>query len=283
VQVIRYTKACGVATSFLLLSTCSVAGQGVVADDVDYVGGADYEDGRDLLDVYMPEGAERAPVVVFFHGGALMSGDKSSGQVLARRLVPNGIGVVSANYRLSPSVEHPAHMQDAAAATAWVLAHIADYGGDPSRVFVSGHSAGAYLAALLVLDPAYLARHDLALSSLRGAIPISAFLYVEETAAERPKVVWGADPADWLAASVTPHIGPNAPRMLLIYADGDADWRRAQNDRFVQAMTTAGAPAVRVVEVPGRDHLSLMTALNDADDRIGDLMTRFIKADGPPR
>ena len=140
----------------------------VAARDVDYIAGTDYAEDRDKLDVFMPEGAAGAPVVVFFHGGALQQGDKSYGEVLVRRFVPEGVGVVSANYRLSPGVMHPAHIQDAAAAFAWVVKNIAGYGGDPERVYVSGHSAGAYLATLMALDPAHLASHGLGLDAIRG-------------------------------------------------------------------------------------------------------------------
>lgn len=262
---------------FPLLATMPVLAQGIVTRDIDYVSSADYEDGKDLLDIYMPEGVADAPVVVFFHGGALRAGDKSDGHAVAQRLVPHGIGVVSASYRLTPSVMHPAHVQDAAAATAWVVENISDYGGDPENVYVSGHSAGAYLAALLTLDPSHLEAHDLAASSIRGSIPISAFLYVEETAADRPKDVWGTDPADWLLASVTPHIGTANGRMLLIYADGDDEWRREQNERLGEALRSAGNHTVRVVEVPNRNHMSLMTDLNASDDHIGDLMLSFIR------
>jgi len=273
---LSHTLAAGL---FLLLGAVSVSAQGVVVRNVDYVSGADYKEGKDLLDIYMPEGADRVPVIVFFHGGALRVGDKGFGQVVAARFVPQGVGVVSASYRLTPSVMHPAHVQDAASATAWVLDNIDRYGGDPENVYVAGHSAGAYLAALLTLDPTHLGAHGLTQSSIRGSIPISAFLYVEETAADRPKDVWGSDPADWMAASVTPHIGTAKGRMLLIYADGDADWRRRQNDTFGEAMHAAGNQAVYVVEVPNRDHGSLMSAINANDDRIGDLVMRFIHGD----
>ncbi len=267
---------CLMAVLFLLAAMPALA-QGVVTRDVDYMSEVDYEGGKDLLDIYMPEGAVGVPVVVFFHGGTLHAGDRSAGQGVAQRLIPHGIGVVSASYRLTPSVMHPAHVQDAASATAWVLENIDRFGGDPDNVYVAGWSAGAYLAALLALDPTLLGAHDLTMASIRGSIPISAFLYVEETAADRPKDVWGTDPADWLAASVTPHISTAKGRMLLIYADGDDEWRRQQNDRFGEAMRAAGNHTVQVVEVPNRDHPTLMTELNASDDRIGYLIRRFIK------
>jgi acetyl esterase/lipase len=268
-----------VAAVIVLLAAAPVPAQGVVTPGVDYMSEVDYEGGKDLLDIYMPDGAEDVPVVVFFHGGGLYSGDRSYGYLVAYRLLPLGIGVVSPSYRLTPTVMHPAHVQDAAAATAWVIENIARFGGDPENVYVAGHSSGGYLAALLAVDPAYLGDHGLTPASVRGSIPISAFLYVEEIAADRPKDVWGTDPADWLAASVTPHISRAKGRMLLIYADGDSEWRRKQNDRFGAAVRAAGNNGVQVVEVPNRDHSSLLTSLNAKDDRIGDLIRRFIEED----
>ena len=84
-----------------LLAAMPVLAQGVVTRGVDYVSEVDYEGGKDLLDIYMPEGAADAPVVVFFHGGALRRGDRSVGQMVAQRLVPHGIGVVSASPKIS--------------------------------------------------------------------------------------------------------------------------------------------------------------------------------------
>lgn len=255
--------------------------QTVTALDVDYLATADYADAKDKLDIYMPLGATGAPIVVYFHGGGLMYGDKSLAQVVAKRLLAKGIGLVSANYRLSPGVMHPAHVQDAAAATAWVYKNIAEYGGDPRNLYVSGHSAGAYLAALLALDPQHLQPHDMALSDIRGAIPISPFLYVEETARDRPKLIWGEVPLDWLAASVTPHIAAGKPPMLLIFADGDDLWRRAQNDKLAKELTMSGNKDVRAIEVPNRDHRSLISEINAADDQIGGLVATFIAEHTP--
>ena len=124
----------------LTLATAPAAGQtGMTAHrDIDYIDGVDYADDKDTLDVLMPTGATNAPVIIFFHGGALQNGDKRTGEVLASTLVAEGIGVVAANYRLSPGVMHPAHMEDATAAFAWTKRHIDEYGGNPDRVFVGG-------------------------------------------------------------------------------------------------------------------------------------------------
>lgn len=265
-------------------STCSLdkIAHLVTTRDLDYLADTDYAEDKDKLDVFMPRDAAGVPVIVFFHGGALQRGDKTHGEILARRFVPEGVGVVSANYRLSPGVMHPAHVQDAAAAFAWVIANIAHYGGDPDRVYVSGHSAGAYLAILIAIDPAHLAARGLGLDAVRGTIAISPFLYVEAVAKDRPNTVWGEDPEAWLNASVTPHIGPGRGSMLLIYADGDDEWRKRQSDAFGEAMRAAGRSDVRVVEVPDRGHRTLMTQMNTGDDRIGELVLRFVR-DGSGR
>ena len=245
--------------------------------DVDYLPTVVHSNEKDRLDIYLPEGVDRPPIVVFFHGGGLLRGDKGHGRNLAARLLPLGLGVVSANYRLSPEATHPDHIEDAAASTAWVLNNIERFGGDPRNVYVAGHSAGAYLAALLVLDPRYLAAHGMTRSVLRGSIPISPFLYVEETAPDRPKSVWGDDPMNWRQASVTPYVDASAPPILLIYADGDDAWRREQIERFAAEMQSAGHSAVAAVQVSNRDHIRLMTELNNQDDEIGALVAHFTR------
>ncbi len=168
-------------------------------------------------------------------------------------------------------------MEDATAAFAWTKRHIVEYGGDPDRVFVGGHSAGAYLAALMSLDPSYLKAHDMGLSAIRGTVPVSPFLYVEETAKDRPKTVWGTDEKVWLQASVTPYIGPDKPPMLLIYADGDDDWRREQNERLKAELSTAGSE-VETAEIADRTHASIMTKMGEKGDATMKQIATFITA-----
>ena len=249
----------------------------VVYRDIDYTANADYADDRDKLDIFMPEVASNVPVVVYFHGGALERGDKSQGEGLALQLTPQGIGVVSANYRLSPGVMHPAHMEDAAAAIAWTKNNIESYGGDTSRMFLSGHSAGGYLAALMSLDPSYLGAHDVKLSHIGGTIPISPFLYVEDVAPDRPKTVWGTDTNVWMQASVTPYIGAGKPPMLLIYADGDDDWRRKQNERLKTELRAAGNSDVGTVEIADRNHGTIISAMGNDNDPGMTQLAAFIR------
>jgi acetyl esterase/lipase len=269
-------------TLLLLLSSILVDAQVIVTKDVDYMNDSVYDNGKDLLDIYMPQGKKNVPVIVYFHGGALLMGDKSWGEDIGNKIAESGIGLVSVNYRLSPEFQHPTHVNDAAAATAWVIKNIDGYGGNPQKVYVGGHSAGAYLAALLAIDSSLLQIHEIEDSKLAGAVLISPFLYVEETAKDRIEkdsiyqTIWGNDPQSWIQASVKPHILPNRDNILLIYADGDDAWRKEQNERFATAMTDIGNLRVFTKEVPNRTHTTLLTAILDNDDMIVNLLSDFV-------
>lgn len=245
--------------------------------DIDYLTEVDYPDNKDKLDIFLPEDQENVPIIFFLHGGALRMGDKSYGEKFATRMVGLGYGVVSPNYRLSPGVQHPAHVEDATAALAWTLKNIEKYGGDPSRLYISGHSAGAYLAALIFMDKSWLEKYGLSPDQIRANLSISPFLYVEETAKSRPKTVWGTKPEDWHRASVSPHIAPGIGPTLLLYGEHDADWRKDQIERFGQAMRQLGN-TVRVVEIPARTHLTLITDMDQGEEAVGKVLKDFIKS-----
>ena len=127
------------------------------------------------------------------------------------------------------------------------------------------------------LDPSYLKAHGMRLSAIRGALPVSPFLYVEETARDRPKTVWGTDEQVWLMASVTPYIGAGKPPMRLIYADGDGDWRRAQNERLKTELSKAGSK-VDTVEIADRTHGSIMSKMGEKGDAAMKQIAAFIMA-----
>jgi acetyl esterase/lipase len=148
-----------------LATAVAAAAQVTVTPDLDYVPRVDYAHGKDRLDIYSPAGATRAPVVLMFHGGGLTGGDRKDETRFGHALAARGYVVVTASYRLSPSVVHPAHIEDAAAAFAWVKRNVAGWGGNPGRIFVAGYSAGGYLAALLGTDRHYLEAHDLSTTS----------------------------------------------------------------------------------------------------------------------
>ncbi len=116
-----------------------------------------YEPGdRHTLDIYAPKGQTPAPVIVFIYGGGWKDGNKAEYRFVAAALAARGFLTVVPDYRLYPQVRFPAFLQDNAAAVAWTRAHIASYGGDPGRIFLMGHSAGAYNVAMLTLDKQWL-------------------------------------------------------------------------------------------------------------------------------
>src|ERR1700752_2157824 len=104
--------------------------------NVDYVPQADYRDGKDRLDLYIPDGVTNAPVILSVHGGVLMAGDRRGERFVGERFAAAGYLTVVTSYRLSPEVSHPAHIQDVAAAFAWIKHNIRQYGGDPDRIMV---------------------------------------------------------------------------------------------------------------------------------------------------
>jgi acetyl esterase/lipase len=114
---------------------------------------------RQVLDVLRPKGLDNRPVVLFVHGGAWMIGDKCLFGLyrgFGRFLAKHGIVAIMINYELSPAAKHPEHIKDVARAFAWTRRHVMDYGGDPDRIFLCGHSAGAHLVSLLATNESYL-------------------------------------------------------------------------------------------------------------------------------
>jgi acetyl esterase/lipase len=288
----RTRAATGVVTALLMTAGAGVApavaqasqgGSVRVVRDVTYLPDANYAANKDKLDLYLPQGRTSVPVIVSFHGGALMEGDKSEQTFVGERFASAGIATAVVNYRLSPGVSHPAHIQDAAAAFAWVKRHIAEYGGNPDQVFVIGHSAGAYLAALLALDREYLAVHRFSPDDVRGVVPVSAFYWVERVAPDRDKRVWGTDPQTWVDASPAHRVRAGAPPLLLLYADGDDEWRRQQNTEMAAALRAAGNEQIEIAQIAGRTHRTIWSKMADAGDEAADRIIQFVRQTIAPR
>lgn len=238
-----------------------------IVKDVDYLANEDYADSKDRLDLYIPVGISNAPVIFSIHGGALSMGDKSEETYVGQRFAAAGYLTVVISYRLSPGVSHPAHIQDTAAAFAWVKRNVKQHGGDPDRIIVIGHSAGAYLAMLLATDARYLTAHKLSPSDIKGLVPVSGFYWVDKpgVAPDRPKYVWGMDHKAWIEASPTHYLRAGAPPVLLLDTDGDEDWRQKQNVDMAAALRAAGNKDVTLHQVKGRTHMSVWTKMSDGE------------------
>lgn len=266
-----------VLAALVALLPSAAAAQARVVADLDYIADAEYPNKKDRLDLYVPAAAKSAPVMISVHGGLLRQGDKSEEVHAGQRFAAAGYVTAVVNYRLSPGVMHPAHVEDVAAAVAWVKKNVAAHGGDPNRIVLTGHSAGAYLIALLALDPRYLGKHGLTPRDVRGVIPVSSFFYVDRpgVAPDRPKDVWGTDPTAWKQATV-PTIGAAAaPPLFLLYADGDEPWRRQQHQDFAAGLRAAGVRSLEMKMMDGRSHMSIWLKLGESGDPTADAIVRF--------
>jgi acetyl esterase/lipase len=179
------------------------------------------DDPRQKLDIYRPVTAlPDAPVVVFFYGGSWNSGSKDDYGFVGEALASRGIVVVIADYRLYPQVRYPLFLQDGAQAVAWAHQHSAEYGGDPRKLYVMGHSSGAYNAAMLALDPQWLARVGLSPSIFKGWIGLAGpydFLPIENREV-RPVFFYPDSPPD---SQPVNHVSHDAPPSLLIASVDD--------------------------------------------------------------
>ena len=179
------------------------------------------DDPRQKLDIYRPVTAlPDAPVVVFFYGGSWNSGSKDDYGFVGEALAARGIVVVIADYRLYPQVRYPLFLQDGAQAVAWAHQHSAEYGGDPRKLYVMGHSSGAYNAAMLALDPQWLAGVGLSPSVFKGWIGLAGpydFLPIENRDV-RPVFFYPDSPPD---SQPINHVSQSAPPSLLIASVDD--------------------------------------------------------------
>ena len=266
----RWTTRCVVAAVGVFLCAIPAAAQSntvTLVRDIDYIAGVDYPDGKDRLDLYIPKDARNAPVIFSIHGGALQIGDRSEETFVGQRFAAAGYLTVVTSYRLSPQVSHPAHIQDVAAAFAWVKRNIRAHGGDPDRIIVIGHSAGAYLAMLMATDSRYLAAHKLSPADIKGLVPVSGFFWVDKpgVAPDRPQVRVGDESKVWIESSPSRYLRADLPPVLLIDTDGDEEWRQQQNADMAAALRSAGHKDVTVHKVRGRTHMSVWTMMLDGE------------------
>lgn len=220
------------------------------------------------LDIYAPKDAKSAPVMIMIHGGGWAIGDKSN-RGLVNNKVPffsqNGFIFVSINYRLSPAVKHPAHIEDVAEAVAWVHNNIGKYGGDRNKIFVMGHSAGAHLAALVATDERRLKVFQKDLSSIKGVILLDGAGYDIPPQMKGLEIFGGlldkwykdaftTDEAIQKDASPLYHVekGKNIPPFLIFTAGGRLA-SVAQSKKLLDALKKAGVDA-ETIDEPDKNH-----------------------------
>jgi acetyl esterase/lipase len=205
---------------------------------------------RCVLDVYYPKDIKGYPVVVWFHGGGLTGGNKQ----IPEALMEKGVGVVAVNYRLYPKVKSPAFIEDAAAAVSWVFKNIHQFGGDSSLIFVSGHSAGGYLASMIGLDKSWLKVYNIDANRIAGLIPFSGHTITHFTIREERGIPGNQPVVDSLAPLY--HVRPDAPPLLLITGDRELEMlgRYEENAYLMRMMKVSGHKETRLYELEGYGH-----------------------------
>ena len=235
------------------------------------------------LDLYVPQTGSGLPVVMWVHGGTWRAGDKGNIGDKPQAFTDAGYLLVSVNYRLSPAVQHPAHVEDVAASLAWIHDHIDRYGGDPARIFLIGHSAGAHLVALVATDERYLAVHGLDLSLIAGVVCLDGLYEIPArmqqgslAATLNLPPVFGNDPEEWWDASPVAHASPGKgmPPFLVVSAGW---WGAAQQqaDGLASALIAAGVCVDRH-HAADKDHAGLNRDLGKAGDPLTSQVLGFL-------
>ena len=209
--------------------------------DIPYA--ADVPNGKHRLDVFVPSEARNAPVLIFIYGGDWHVHDRKDFSFLGRSLAAEGFVVVLPSYRVWPSANGSQMADDVARSIAWTVHHAHEYGGNPKSVILSGHSSGAHLAALIALDPQYLARYAIPTSVIDGVIAISG---VEDLRPLNGAIVFGAfghTPDQRWNFSPLKYVHRGAPPFTLVCAQGDVPIFFVQGLYFLVALRAAGGSA----------------------------------------
>jgi acetyl esterase/lipase len=218
--------------------------------DIIYRSVDEYAEKMCRMDIAHPEGAEQRPVIVWFHGGGLTGGWRHIPQELLR----DGAVVVGVGYRFSPHVPVTQIIDDAACAIAWVMDNISKYGGNPDKIFISGHSAGGYLVTMVGLDKSRLAKYDKDADTLAGIIPFSgqAITHFEE---RRSRGIADKQP---IVDSLAPlyHVRGDAAPILILSGDRELEMlgRYEENAYFWRMLRLAGDDDATIYEFDGYGH-----------------------------
>lgn len=249
---------------------------------------------RHRLDIYAPPGAKNLPVFFWIHGGGWQVGDKSDVHLKPQWFTGKGIVFVSTNYRLLPNVDMATIFRDVAKSLGWVQRHIVQHGGDPTRILVGGHSAGAQLAALICVDDRYLKAEGVSFAVLKGCIPVDGDTYdvpaMIETAETRlrvhgfpmptqgHRVKFGNDPKLHRDYSVVTHVakGKSIPPFLILYVADHPDV--AMQARRLEAKLKECSIITKAFGARETNHNKLNANLGAIDDPATKELADFVTA-----
>lgn len=232
-----------------------IANAGVSAPTASVV----YDRQRNLsLDIYRPAAPANgpAPVVVFLYGGSWRSGERGQYRFVGQRLAQSGVLAIVADYRTFPRAVFPGFVEDAAGAVAWARVHAAAHGGDPQRLYVAGHSAGAQIAALIGVDARYLAPHGMTPHDLAGVIGLSGPYDFEIAGYED---VFGPQ-AQWPQAQPIRFVDGDEPPFLLVHGTGDQVVEAKDSQALADKLRKVGVRA-ELLWLPDAGHLAPLVAM----------------------
>ena len=216
---------------------------------------------RGMLDVYRPERVNAgAPTVVFFYGGSWDTGRRQDYRFVGRALARRGFVVVIPDYRVYPEVRWPAFLQDNAEAVRWARDHAAEYGGDPTRVVLMGHSAGAYDAMMLTLDRRWLSAVGLAPGhDLRATVGVAGPYDFLPLHSDELKIIFGPEDGRPATQPIN-HVDGRNPPLLLAVDTGDKVVQPGNTTRLAARVRAAGG-SVEVRQYPGLSHALIVAAI----------------------
>ena len=205
---------------------------------------------RCKLDVYYPKDTTNVATIVWFHGGGITAGNKN----IPKGLLEQKLVVVTVNYRLYPKVKQPDYIKDAAAAVAWTFNNIEQYNGRKNAIFISGHSAGGYLASMVGMDKSYLGQHGIDANDIAGLIPFSGHTITHFTVRKEQGIKGTQPTIDEFAPLF--HVRKDAPSMLLITGDREQELlgRYEENAYFYRMMKVVGHKDIALFELDGYGH-----------------------------
>lgn len=208
---------------------------------------------RCKLDIYYPKDVQDFPTVVWFHGGGLSDGHK----YIPEELKVCGMAVVAVNYRLLPKAQFTDCLEDAAAATAWAFREIQKYGGNPRKIFLSGHSAGGYLVNMIGLDKRWLNNYRIDADSIAALIPFSGHA-ISHFAYRQSRGMKDTQPSIDEFAPLY-YVRPDAPPLIIVSGDRELEMlgRYEENAYFWRMMKVAGHTESYLYELGGYDHGSM--------------------------
>lgn len=229
-----------------------------------------YQKEKCLLDIYYPKNKKGFATVIWYHAGGITSGQKH----IPDELKNKGVAVVAVGYRLYPKVKCPVYLQDAAAGSAWVFKNIEKLGGDPAKIFVSGHSAGGYLASMLCIDKRWLGEYGVNSDKFAGCIPLSGHAITHFTVRQERGIENTRPIIDQFAPLY--HVRKDAPPILLITGQRDMEMlgRYEENAYYMRMLKVVGHKNVTIHEIKGQGHGMVKPALPIALKWIDEILNK---------